>query len=106
VIFRYIDHQERLYLDHGVTAIPGYEREWPEGPPADGRWVPADDDAEKWATDQTAKQEPADTDTTPDTDTDEKPADSASTQVAAPVIEETTTAEQDTTTARTTPKRK
>jgi len=107
VKFRYVDHQQRLYLDHGVTAALGDEREWPDGPP-DERWVPADGDAEKWATDQTAKQEPVDPDpdTAADTGTDEKPGDSASTQVAAPVIEETTTVEQDTTTARTTPKRK
>lgn len=38
--FTYLD--TTVYPAHGVTAEPGDEHDWPDGPPNDGRWTLAD----------------------------------------------------------------
>lgn len=38
----YKSTEERVYVDRGLTVAPGDAIDWPDGPPADGHWVPTD----------------------------------------------------------------
>lgn len=39
----YKSTEERVYADRGLTVVQGDVVDWPEGPPADGHWVPTEE---------------------------------------------------------------
>lgn len=41
--YRYKSTEERVYADRGLVANFGDVADWPDGPPADGHWVPTDE---------------------------------------------------------------
>ena len=43
--YRFINTQPLIYAAHGLRAEPGETYDWPDDPPADGMWVPVDEES-------------------------------------------------------------